>query len=261
METKVLAFRSWDDLVFDHRNKLYGAYAIRRAYERRLLLGLGLTTALVAILLLTPGLLPETVPVPKLPPILKDPGIRLLDYTPPIKEPKVPKASASSSPANNPNKTVQVVSEPVEDDEDFDSTLPSVSAPREGDGGIVDGIGDDVFIEAIPAVKPKTITSFAEIMPSYQDGLDAMMRFIKRKMRYPASPRRLGIEGTVFVSFVVNGDGSVSDVMVVRGIHRDCDEEAMRVISMLPGWIGGKQGGEPVPVRMVLPIKFSLATN
>jgi protein TonB len=69
----------------------------------------------------------------------------------------------------------------------------------------------------------------------------------------------MGIEGIVYVSFLILGDGTVTDVKVLRGIHTDCDKEAVRVISKLPGWSGGKQGGIPVSVRMVLPVKFKLA--
>jgi protein TonB len=97
-----------------------------------------------------------------------------------------------------------------------------------------------------------------ETPPVYDGGYEAMLNFMQRKMRYPNLPRKMGIEGTVFVSFLVNGDGSIGDVKVLRGIHPDCDKEAVRVISMLQGWTGGKQGGVPVKVRMALPIKFKL---
>lgn len=85
-----------------------------------------------------------------------------------------------------------------------------------------------------------------------------MMKFIQKKMRYPSIARQQEIQGTVFVSFVVNGDGTISDVVVIRGIHPDCDKEAIRVVSLLPGWMGGKHNGNPVAVKMVLPITFSL---
>jgi TonB family protein len=68
----------------------------------------------------------------------------------------------------------------------------------------------------------------------------------------------MGIEGTIYISFVVNGDGTVTHVSILRGIHPQCDAEAMRVVGLLPDWIGGKQAGMPVNVKMVLPIKFSL---
>jgi protein TonB len=85
-----------------------------------------------------------------------------------------------------------------------------------------------------------------------------MMKFLQKKIRFPKSPQRQGISGTVFVRFIVNGDGSVSDVEVLKGVHPDYDKEAMRVISLLPSWKGGRHNGMPVRVRMVLPIKFNV---
>ena len=84
------------------------------------------------------------------------------------------------------------------------------------------------------------------------------MKFVKKHLRYPASARRQGIDGTVYVSFVVTGDGIVHKAKIVKGIHVDCDEEVIRVISMLNKWTGGKHNGQPVNVRMVLPIVFRL---
>ena len=68
----------------------------------------------------------------------------------------------------------------------------------------------------------------------------------------------MGMDGTVYVRFIVNGDGSVSDLEVIKGVHPDYDKEAKRVIAMLPSWKGGRHHGISVSVRMVLPIKFSL---
>jgi protein TonB len=124
--------------------------------------------------------------------------------------------------------------------------------PLEGDAT---GMAD---IPVVVPVEPKEVL-IAEVMPVYEGGYAEMLRFLQSKLRYPARARRMGIEGTVYVQFVVNGDGTVRSVSVLRGISAACDEEAARVISMLPGWNGGRQNGNPVAVRMVLPVKFSLA--
>jgi protein TonB len=102
------------------------------------------------------------------------------------------------------------------------------------------------------------IFTVVEQQPEFQGGYEAMMNFIKKNMRYPASARRMGVDGTVYVSFVVSKDGSISEVKTIRGISADCDKEAMRVVSMMPPWRPGKQNGKPVFVRFVLPIKFKL---
>jgi len=97
-----------------------------------------------------------------------------------------------------------------------------------------------------------------EQQPEFEGGYEAMMNFIKKNMRYPAAARRMGTEGTVFLSFVVGKDGSINDVSVLRGISAECDKEAVRVVQSMPNWKPGKQNGKPVLVRFNLPIKFKL---
>jgi protein TonB len=85
-----------------------------------------------------------------------------------------------------------------------------------------------------------------------------MMKFIAENVKYPAMAREAGISGNVFVSFVVNRNGEISNVKILRGIGGGCDEEAIRVVRLMPSWIPGKQNGKPVPVQFNLPIKFIL---
>lgn len=92
----------------------------------------------------------------------------------------------------------------------------------------------------------------------YSGGVTRMVEFISKNIRYPDEDRRMGIEGTVFVSFVINKEGRVENVQVVRGISAGCDREAMRVISKFDPWVPGIQRGKPVNTRFVLPIKFGL---
>jgi protein TonB len=86
----------------------------------------------------------------------------------------------------------------------------------------------------------------------------AMYKFIGKNLKYPASARRMGIEGSVFVSFIVDKAGVISDVQVVKGISADCDKEAERVVKQMPNWKPGKQNGRAVKSKFVLPIKFKL---
>ena len=94
---------------------------------------------------------------------------------------------------------------------------------------------------------------------SPKGGIDSFYDFIARNIQYPAQARRAGIEGKVFVQFNINTDGSISNVTPVRGIGGGCDEEAVRVVSMSPAWQPGRQSGQIVKQRMVLPITFSLS--
>lgn len=253
MEPKTVDHDTWDDLVFENRNKAYGAYALRKSYNNQVLLGFGLSVALVAILLFLPkGAKPEIIPTPVLPTIILDPAP---DIIPNIKPEIKPLPPARRTEEVNTNTTPIITTDPVDTTAPETSTQSTALGSTEGsETGIgesqVSGTGDAV-VATIEV--PKEVV-FAEVMPQY----DGMYDFIKRKLHYPSSARRMGIEGTVYVSFLVQGDGSVTDVKVLRGIHHDCDKEAVKVVSQMTGWSGGRQGGRPVTVRMVLPIKFKL---
>jgi TonB family protein len=94
--------------------------------------------------------------------------------------------------------------------------------------------------------------------PMFDGGFDAMMEFIRKNMKYPVSARRMGISGTVYTNFIVEEDGTLSNVLVERGISADCDHEAVRVILLMPKWVPAKENGKPVRSEYTLPIKFKL---
>jgi periplasmic protein TonB len=85
------------------------------------------------------------------------------------------------------------------------------------------------------------------------------MKFLQDNIKYPQMARESGIQGTVYVTFVVERNGSVTDVKILRGIGGGCDEEAVRVVQNMPKWEPGKQRGKPVRVQFNMPIKFTLA--
>ena len=89
-------------------------------------------------------------------------------------------------------------------------------------------------------------------------GMEAFYKYLQKNLKYPEQARRMGIDGRVFVEFVVERDGSLTDVKAVKGIGAGCDEEAVRVVKMAPKWKPGKQRGRPVRVRMVMPILFRM---
>jgi len=97
-----------------------------------------------------------------------------------------------------------------------------------------------------------------ENMPEFPGGDAARMKFLQDNIRYPQLARESGIQGTVYVTFVVERDGSVTDVRVLRGIGGGCDEEAVRVIRAMPRWVPGKQRGQAVRVQFNMPIRFTL---
>ncbi len=103
------------------------------------------------------------------------------------------------------------------------------------------------------------VFALVEQQAEFAGGIQSMSQFLGRTMKYPSEARRRGIQGTVFLSFIVNTDGSISDITLVKGIGKECDQEAIRVISLSPKWIPGTQNGKAVRSRFVLPLKFKLA--
>lgn len=98
----------------------------------------------------------------------------------------------------------------------------------------------------------------AEVMPEYPGGMQALMTYMGSSIKYPETAEADGLEGKVFVQFVVDKSGKVGQVEVVRGVRDDLDSEAVRVISEMVDWTPGKQDGKSVSVQMVLPIAYKL---
>ena len=97
-----------------------------------------------------------------------------------------------------------------------------------------------------------------EKMPEFPGGQEALNRFLVRNIKYPLLAQENGIQGRVICQFVVNSDGSIVDIAVVRGVEESLDKEAMRVIKSMPKWTPGRQGGKNVRVKYTLPIRFKL---
>jgi periplasmic protein TonB len=97
-----------------------------------------------------------------------------------------------------------------------------------------------------------------ESMPAFPGGETALYKYLAENIKYPQMAKESGIQGRVFVTFVVERDGSVTDVRVLRGIGGGCDEEAIRVVQNMPRWTPGKQRGKSVRVQYNLPVKFTL---
>jgi len=103
------------------------------------------------------------------------------------------------------------------------------------------------------------VFTIVEDMPTFPGGDKARNRFLAENIIYPEKATRYGIQGTVYISFIVNREGSVTDVKLLRGIGSGCDEEAVRVVKLLPKWNPGKQGGKTVNVLFNMPIYFKLS--
>ncbi len=115
-----------------------------------------------------------------------------------------------------------------------------------------------VNVEPIEEEKADEIFLFVEEMPVPMEGYTEFYKKLSSMIKYPSKAQRMGIEGKVNLSFVVNERGEISEVQVLSGPGAGCDEEAVRVLKMMPPWKPGKQRAQAVKVRMVLPIWFKL---
>ena len=120
-------------------------------------------------------------------------------------------------------------------------------------------IEEIVFEEAPEEEEIEEVFTIVENQPEFPGGMAAFYKYVGDNMDYPSQARRMGIEGRVYVQFVVDKDGTVTEVKAVKGIGAGCDEEAERVLRQAPKFKPGKQRGRAVKVRMVLPIIFKLS--
>jgi len=161
----------------------------------------------------------------------------------------------TEQPPPPPPKKVQPEIIVVPDEEEIDEDIEIDLDVDMTDETVIEEV---IFDDAPDDEDADEIFSIVEDQPTPIGGISAFYQYIQKKMKYPAQARRMGIEGKVFVQFVVDKDGSITEVKAIKGIGAGCDEEAVRVIQGSPKWKPGKQRGRAVKVRMILPITFKL---
>lgn len=266
-----------DEIVFEGRNKAYGAFDLRQTYPTHVRRALGTALLLFAVLAAAPGIArlfkkPEVLVGPKEPIIeLTDPGT-IFKPIPPA-EPVAPAPAASiKAPrtvalptkvvADNQARIQPPTPEVIPPDALFGSTTNlDATGPTTNDGQIGTGTSDTPTTNvstAPPAPATTEVFITAERMPKFAGGDAAMVEFLRRNMRYPAMALRNQVEGKVFVSFTVSATGEIVDVQILKGLGSGTDEEALRVVKKMPAWEPGAQNGHPVAVRYTLPITFHI---
>ena len=95
-------------------------------------------------------------------------------------------------------------------------------------------------------------------MPQFPGGSSELLKFFAQNIIYPEIAKRAEVEGKINLSFIVDKNGSISDIQIVKGIGAGCDEEAVRILKMMPRWSPGKQNGKPVLTRINIPVVFKL---
>lgn len=259
----------FNELVFEDRNKSYGAYVLRKKYADNVLISLLIGVVVVGIIVAIPyiskfisSLNPqeEEVVVPidwskMAPPPVDEKKEEILP--PPEEKIEPPKEVAASVEF----KTLQMTDEPVQEittTEDLKAANPG-AVTAEGTGGsllAIPGEGDGG--SAVVEETKEQIFTIVEKMPEFPGGEVALAKYLQQNIVYPERAKQMNIEGKVYLSFLIDEYGNVSNVEKKRGIGGGCDEEAIRVVKKMPRWNAGKQGGRPVKVQFNLPIEFKL---
>lgn len=263
MKTETAVASGWDDLIFENRNKEYGAYDLRKSYSGNA------TSAMMICMLAAAGILVLSqisfFSDEKPPGEMKNAGGTLVwdEFKIKAVKPEIKPQQHVTTKTFKKDLQVAVVKHDVIDkpEEKIDDQEQTTSPTGDIGFGQTETSGGDTpggSVETTPLINVNSVFNGAEVMPSYKEGMDGLIKFMQRKLVYPSRSKRQNIEGTVFVEFVVNREGKVVDLKVVRGISEDCDREAIRVISSMPAWNPGSQQGIPVSVRMVLPVRFKL---
>ena len=164
---------------------------------------------------------------------------------------EITKQEQKPQPVEVPKQTTQL--EIVQDDVEVEDI--EINAEMDQNEVVEEYVPVEVEEEEVVEAEVFTIV---EEMPSYPGGDMKMYEYLGKNIKYPQIARESGIQGRVFVNFVVEPDGSVSNVKVLRGIGGGCDEEAIRVVKSMPKWKPGKQRGKAVRVSYTLPVVFKL---
>jgi len=257
MKTKKESSESLDDLVFANRNHNYGAYEIRKSYPGFLnkaatvsiiLLLIAVTAPLIASYYDQGRILREGNTV----------GVTIIDIAPP---PEMPELPPPPPPIADLEKQTRFTAPVVVDSAEAPADPGLDALSQASFNAPVDPEIAPVIVETpstIEATPEPPVRTYVPEMPSFPGGEEARLGFLKANLHYPALAKEINLQGTVYLSFIVDAKGKIVNVTLLRGIGSGCDEEAIRVISMMPDWNPGRQDGTAVKVKCTTQIKFTL---
>jgi protein TonB len=248
-----------DEIVFEHRNKTYGAYILRKLYNKNMTRGL-----ILAVIILIAGLaypLASSYYAQKRAGYVeKAASAEFIDMDKPKEEAPPPPPPPPPPPAALEQKVkfvapIVTTEEVVEDADIFNQD--DLAQTTTNEAVAIEEIVVETKVEVIEVEESKKeVFTIVEEMPAFPGGEAERNKFLAENIQYPQQATENGIQGTVYVSFVVDSKGNVTDVKILRGIGGGCDEEALRVVKMMPKWHPGKQNGKNVRVLFNMPIYF-----
>lgn len=252
---------TWEDTVFEFRNKKYGAYLLRYNYPRHLTI-----SALSVIILFLSVMIGIQISNGEKEHVYDMRHVRAVSYNeltapPPIQkkyvppkkvEVKKPKLEKPPPPEIKKPKIEKyvapvVVQEEVEELEEM-PTIEEVKEIMEAEEE-----SDEIYEDDSGPFESDFDTN-----PSFPGGVMSLEEWLRRNLKYPVAAKRMGIEGKVIVGFLVDTNGKIYDVSIVESLHRLCDREAMRLVRLMPAWIPGVKNGAKISGKYTVPIPFIL---
>jgi len=250
---------AFDDIVFEFRNKEYGAYKLRKKYNRNVLIALLIGTAIISTVIITPYLNAkaaegrtqvterqvivemenldqptDNVAPPPPPPPPPQEGVQQAAYVPPVVVDSV-----------KPEEEIQLMT----------ADQASVEIQDHEVVEVIEIIAEEIQEEEVEEAEPFVVV---EEMPMFPGGEAELMKYLNEHTIYPEVAKENNIQGKVIVRFCVTPKGGVDRVEILKPVDPELDKEAIRVVKTLPAFKPGKQGGKPVPVWFMVPINFTL---
>lgn len=266
----------WLDLVFDHRNKEYGAYDLRKNYGRTMGKAMGLSFIAVAlfiaasfvfrvkqqkeVIITTVNLDPKLIEPPVEAKLKKQDPPKSVDPPAPAVQVKTTAIPTTVAPDDDPRTAI----DPPDISKIEGAIGPkNVEGPANGPENILStnttpGGNGTGTAPANPGIVDANDGGL-EVMPEPIGGAAAWGKFLQKNLRFPAVAQEQGVSGKVILSFIIEKDGSLSNIKVERGAGYGFDEEALRVLKLAKAWKPGIQNGQPVRVRYNIPINFQLS--
>ena len=267
---------NWTDLVFEGKNKEYGAYVLRRDTGKRnvkaliwVMIGIALIFGIAYANLAIQNAMKQNAAIEtdvELSKLAQKKEAKV-ERKEPIKvemEQKVVEKVKSSVKFTAPEikKDDEVKPEDeIKSQDDLSKTNTAigtfdVKGNDEAEGEVLKA--KEVVVDEKPKEEETKVFDVVEQMPSFPGGDAELMKFLHDHMKYPAVAEENGIQGRVIATFVVERDGSISDVKVIKSVDPSLDKEAIRVLKSMPKWIPGKQNGSAVRVKYTVPVTFKL---
>jgi protein TonB len=252
----------FDEIVFETRNKEYGAYKIRKKYSRTLIISMIIGIIIIATAVITPYLNAKAMEGERQAREEVQVEIKMenLDQPSETVAPPPPPPPPPSDVVQQNRYVPPVVVDTIKPEE-----MTQLMTVDEAQIEVVDRAVDEVFIiqeevkeeiqEEEPEPEPFVVV---EEMPMFPGGEAALLEYIRENTQYPEVAKENNVQGKVIVRFCVTSKGTVDQISVLKGVDPELDEEAKRVVSTLPPFRPGRQDGKPVPVWFMVPITFTL---